>query len=64
MTSDAEKPDPRTGDAALPSRPPKSWPSFFALRDKLAGGVPDDFLADRSVTPQDRDPLDDAPPPC
>ena len=64
MTSDAEKPEPRTGDATVPSRPPKSWASFFALRDKLTGVVPDDFPADRSVKPQERNPLDEVPPPC
>ena len=51
--------DPRTGDVVLSSRPAKSWANFFALRDKHAGVVPDDFLADRSVTPQERDPFSD-----
>lgn len=51
--------DPRTGDVVLSSRPAKSWASFFALRDKQGSVVPDDFLADRSASPQERDPFDD-----
>jgi antitoxin VapB len=51
--------DPRTGDVVLSSRPAKSWSDFFELRDKDPSVVPDDFLADRSAVPQERDPFSD-----
>ena len=47
--------DPVTGDVIL-SRRPESWDSFFELLAE--GGVPDDFMADRSdPEPQKREAL-------
>ncbi len=44
--------DPATGDVIL-SRRPESWHDFFELLKYVE--VPDDFLADRSQPPQERD---------
>ena len=48
--------DPRTGDVILSSRPQLSWSEFMRLRETF-GPVPDDFLAERGQSVQDRDPL-------
>lgn len=48
--------DPRTGDVILSTRPQLSWSEFMRLRESF-GPVPDDFLAERGQSVQDRDPL-------
>jgi antitoxin VapB len=49
--------DPKTGDVIL-SRKPESWDGLFELYGK--DQVPGDFMgpADRSQTPQERDPFE------
>ena len=50
--------DSRTGDVILSLRPRMRWADIVALRQTL-GPVPDDFLASREQSVQNRDPFAD-----
>lgn len=51
--------DERTGDVVLSDQTRGRWTEFVALRDRL-GAVPDDFLANREQSAEERDPFGSA----
>ena len=51
--------DERTGDVVLSEQTRARWTDFVALRDRL-GAVPDDFLANREQSAEERDPFGSA----
>ena len=50
--------DPLSGDIILSSGPRSSWREFMSARARLAP-LPDDFLAPRNQSSQDRNPFED-----
>ena len=50
--------DETTGDVILSTRPAADWGAFMQLRKRLGSVVPEDFMAVREQTSQQRDPFD------